>query len=79
MQIMVMIKQQEGISGIIRFVGSTPVIWTSKRQTSVQTSTFGAEFVALKRAVEQVVELRYCMRAMGTMVLKSTKIYVDKM
>ena len=44
----------------------------SKRQNLVQTSTFGAEFVALKRAVEQVVELRYHMRAMGIMVSKST-------
>ena len=43
------------ISEVIGFVGSTLVMWSSKRQTSVQTSTLGAEFVALKRAVEQVV------------------------
>ena len=29
------------ITGVFGFVGSTPVIWSSKRQASVQTSTFG--------------------------------------
>ena len=38
-------------TGIIIFVGSTPILWESKRQNSVQTSTYGAEFTALKRAV----------------------------
>ena len=37
------------ITGIIGFVGSTPTIWSSKRQPCVQVSTFGAEFTALKR------------------------------
>ena len=45
------------ITGIIAFIGCTPVYWCSKRQTSVQTSTFGAEFTALKKAVELAVEL----------------------
>lgn len=34
------------ITGLIAFVGSTSVYWKSKRQTNVQTSTFGAEFMA---------------------------------
>jgi len=29
------------ITGLLGFVGSTPVIWSSKRQSSIQTSTFG--------------------------------------
>ena len=40
------------ITGFIIFLGSTPVAWSSKQQTSIQTSTFGTEFVALKTAVE---------------------------
>ena len=45
------------ITGLMAFVGSTPVYWKSKRQTSVQTSTFGAEFTALKSAVELAITL----------------------
>ena len=67
------------ITGIFGFVGSTPVIWSSKRQASVQTSTFGAEFTALKKAVEEVITLRYYLRSMGIQVNKVTPIYVDNM
>ena len=42
------------ITGIMSVVGSTSVTWSSKQQVAVQTSTFGAEFTALKKAVEEV-------------------------
>ena len=45
------------ITGLIAFVGSTPVHWISKRQASVQTLTFGVEFTALKVAVETTVTI----------------------
>jgi hypothetical protein len=65
------------ITGLIAFVGSTPVYWKSKRQTSVHTSTFGAEFMALKAAVELAITLRYHLRSMGIMVNRPTDIFVD--
>ena len=65
------------ITGIIAFVGSTPVYWKSTRQTSVQTSTFGSEFTALKKAVETAVTIRYYLRSMGVQISKATKIFVD--
>ena len=47
------------ITRFIGLFGSTPGSWGSKRQSSVQPSTFGAEFLALKRAVEEAVGYRY--------------------
>jgi len=35
------------ITGLILFVGSTPVHWISKRQGCIATSTYCAEFVAM--------------------------------
>jgi hypothetical protein len=67
------------VTGLFCFVGSTPVSWRSKRQASVQTSTFGAEFTALKKAVEEGITLRYYLRSMGIKVAKSTPIFVDNM
>jgi len=58
-------------------VGSTPVYWKSTRQTSVQTSTFGSEFTALKKAVEVAVTIRYYLISMGVKVEEATKIFVD--
>ena len=45
----------------------------------MQTSTFGAEFTALKKAVEEAVMLRYYLRSMGIKVEDPTPIYVDNM
>ena len=67
------------ITGMIAFVGSTPMQWLSKRQPSVQTSTFGAEFTALKTAVEAAITIRYYLRSMGVVVTKPTNIMVDNM
>ena len=67
------------ITGLISFIGSTPTTYKSKSQTTVQTSTFGAEFTALKRAVEEAVTLRYYLRAMGIKVSKPAAIYCDNL
>ena len=72
-------KTGRSITGIIIFAGSTPIYWESKRQTSVQTSTFGAELTALKRAVEEAVSIRYHLRSLGVAITKPTPIYVDNM
>ena len=65
------------ITGLLAFIGSTPIYWKSKRQSCVNTSTFGAEFTALKAAVELAITLRYHLRSMGIKVTKPTKIFVD--
>ena len=52
-------------TGILIFVNMAPVYWYSKRQNTVETSTFGSEFVAMKQCTEYVRGLRYRMRMMG--------------
>ena len=48
-------KAGKSIAGLTRLLGSIPVAWFAKRQSSVITCTFGAEFVSLKKAVEEDV------------------------
>ena len=67
------------ISGIISFAGRTPIYWAAKRQSSVQTTTFGSEFIALKKAVEETLTLRYHLQSMGVEVTKPTVIYGDNL
>ena len=69
----------KSVTGIIVFVGRTPIKYFSKRQSSVQTSTFGAEFVSLKRAVEEAITIRYYLRSMGVSITKPTVVYGDNM
>jgi hypothetical protein len=52
-------------TGILHFVNQTPVEWFSKRQGSVETATYGSEFVAARQATEQIMDLRYTLCAMG--------------
>eukprot|EP00957_Ditylum_brightwellii_P070971 5393211-Ditylum_brightwellii.AAC.1 len=44
---------RRSITGLLIFVGRTPVMYFSKRQGAVETSTYGAEFMAMKTAVEE--------------------------
>jgi hypothetical protein len=41
-------------TGILMFLNKSPVVWFSKRQNMVETSTFGSEFVAMHVAVEMI-------------------------
>ena len=52
-------------TGVIIYVNKAPILWYSKRQTTVETSTFGSEIVAMKIAIEMVEGLRYKLRMMG--------------
>ena len=49
----------------ILFVNRAPVVWYSKRQNTVGTSTFGSKFVAMRISVEIVEALRYKLRMYG--------------
>jgi hypothetical protein len=64
-------------TGIIIFVNRAPIIWYSKRQNTVETSTFGSEFVAMRIAVELVEGLRYKLRMMGVPIDGPTALFCD--
>jgi hypothetical protein len=64
-------------TGFIVFLNGAPVYWSSKRQNSVETSTFGSEFVAMKQATEYVRGLRYKLRMMGIEVDEPAFIFGD--
>jgi len=52
-------------TGIFIFVNRSLIIWFSKRQNTVESSTFGSEFIALKTAVDLIEGLRYKLRMFG--------------
>ena len=45
------------------------VYWKSKKQTSVESSNFGSEFVAMKQLCEYLKSMRYKLQMMGIQVL----------
>ena len=64
-------------TGVLVFLNRAPVLWYSKRQNTVETSTFGSEIVALRIAVEMVEGLRYKLRMMGVPLDNSTSVFCD--
>jgi hypothetical protein len=52
-------------SGIIIYVNDAPILWLPKRQNTVEASSFGSEFNALRIALEMIEGLRYKLRMFG--------------
>jgi hypothetical protein len=67
------------ISGIIVMVGRTPIIWKSRRQGAVQTSTYGAEFCAMRMATEEAISIRYMLQSLGIPITQPTKLFGDNL
>lgn len=66
-------------TGVLIFLNRAPILWYSKKQSAIETSTFGSEFMALKTATDLVKGLRYKLRMMGIPLEGSSQIRVDNM
>ena len=66
-------------TGIIHLVNKTPIEWFSKRQNTVETATYGSEFVAARIAVDQIVDLRYALRMLGVRIEEPTWMFGDNL
>jgi hypothetical protein len=64
-------------TGILIFCNRAPILWFSKRQNTVETSSFGSEFVALRIATELIEGLRYKLRMMGVPIDGPTNVFCD--
>ena len=67
------------VSGVIAFVGSTPISWTSKRQGTIESSSYSADFCAGRVACEEAIAIRYMLRSLGVPVLGPTKLCGDNL
>ena len=65
------------VTGILHFFNKTPIDWYSKLQSTVETATFGSEFVAARTATEQVIDLHMTLRYLGIEVKGSSYMFGD--
>ena len=59
------------VTGILHMINQTPIDWYAKKQPTVETATYGSEFVAGRTCVDQIVDLRITLRYLGVPILKS--------
>ena len=70
---------RRSVTGLIILVGRTPVMFQSKRQTAVATSTYKAEFAAMRTAVEETMAIRYSLRSLGVKVEMASYLMCDNL
>jgi hypothetical protein len=66
-------------TGALIYVMRSLIVFYSKKQGSIETSSFGSELAAMKTAVELVEGLRYKLRMMGVPIDGPTQVLADNM
>ena len=64
-------------TGITFFLNGAPIKWYSKRHNTIESSTFGSKFIALKIATEMNDGLQYKLRMFGIPILGPTNGFCD--
>lgn len=64
-------------TGILIFINRSLTSWFSKQQNTVESSTFGSEFIAMKTAVEMLQALRYKLRWFGVPIDGPVNVFGD--
>ena len=59
------------VTATVHLVNQTIVDTYTKKQNTVETSTYGSEFVAARTATEQIIDLRLTLRYLGVPVYRS--------
>ena len=71
---------QRSRTGYLIYFNRALIAWFSKKQPAIETSVFGAEFVAMKQGMEAFLRgLRYKLQMMGVALSGPSYIYGDNM
>ena len=68
---------QRSHTGFIILMNMAPIFWYSKRQNSVETSTYSSEMVALRIISEKIIDLRYKLRMFGIPIDGYANVFCD--
>ena len=67
----------KAVTACLHMVNATPSHWHTKRQATVETATFGSEFVAARIATDQIIDLRYTLMYLGVPVRSNSYMFGD--
>ena len=68
---------RKSISGVVVLINGMVYKTISKRQSTVESSTYGSELVASRIAVDLAIEIRYVLRMLGVKILGPTLLLGD--
>ena len=67
----------KSVTGVLHFWNQTPGEWYSKKQATVETATYGSEFVAARTAVDQIEDIRQTFRYLGVPIVGKSYLFGD--
>jgi hypothetical protein len=72
-------KTRRSHTGFLLFLNRSPILWYSKRQQTVESSTFSSEFIALRTGTQASQYLRFKLRMFGIPIVEghTTNIFCD--
>ena len=70
---------RRSVTGLIMLFNNTPILWLSKRQKTVETSTYGSELIAARIAVDMMIGMRYKLRVLGVKLEHTSVMVGDNM
>jgi hypothetical protein len=62
-------------TGILLYLNCAPIMWYSKARSTVELSTFGSEFVAIRIAVDLIESIRYKLRMFGVPLQGTANVF----
>ena len=65
------------VSGILHFINQFPIDWYAKKQPTVESATYGSEFVAGRTAIQQIKALRITLRYLGVRIEEPSFLFGD--
>ena len=64
-------------TGLLHCLNQTPIDHFSKCQNQVKLATYGYEFMAVRQAKEQIIDLHYTLRMLGVPINRPLKLFGD--
>ena len=67
----------KAVTAALQFLNQTPIDAYTKRQSTVETATYGSEFVAARTAVDQIIDIRTTLRYLGVPIRDKSYMFGD--
>ena len=67
----------KAVTAVLHFLNQTPIDAYTKRQSTVETATYGSEFVAARTAVDQIIDIHTTLRYLGVPIRDKSYMFGD--
>jgi hypothetical protein len=68
----------KSVTEILHLINKTPLDWYSKKQATIETATYGYEFIAACVCIEKIIDLHSTLRYLGVPIRENNFMFGDK-